>query len=270
MLNLLRTNIARFLLSNIAIVSGILSIPSTSAEAAVFKLTLDGLEGSGTIGFHDNSITGYDQENVKVSDLIDGYFEWNFIKNEVQKTVYDPIQDKSEITKVNVELDSAGDFTNIYEEPFQEASEQAFQEASLIFENGELVGIDNYNLSLEIGGYIRSETVFTLDQNSGEIDYFNRSFRGNMLEETIQFNVSNLQQNFSTIVPLENPNPPVEPEIEVSVFNLQQNFSTIVPLENPNPPVEPEQVPEPNILLGLSVLGLGFLLKKKSSPKTIG
>lgn len=170
-------------LSSLALsLSGVIFVPANQVQAAVFRLTIDGLVGSGEIGFNDASLFGLPTESVYGYDLIDGYFNWNFGGT---GTAYSVIFDYDFYEYFDENGESYWDYQEVYKESysnqyvstssslnnFEELS--AFLNAEFIFKKGELVGINNYIWSQEFTGYSPYESYesLRLDNNSARFDY---------------------------------------------------------------------------------------------------
>ncbi|MDJ0556277.1 MAG: hypothetical protein QNJ68_17935 [Microcoleaceae cyanobacterium MO_207.B10] len=136
-------------------------------EAAVFNLTFDGLSGEGEIGFDSSSLTGAGVEIVKGSDLTNGYFNW-YLSGEGWQEVSYP--ENQQVESYPLQVIVSNDLLYSY------AATDAFNQAYFDFNNGQLVGISNYSLYEEDGGY--ESHIISLDINDeiGYLKYWHRSY----------------------------------------------------------------------------------------------
>lgn len=224
------------LLSSLAVSLGVALVPANWTQAAIFKLTIDELSGSGEIGFDDESLRGLippDSEGeivVPGSALINPYFTWSFSAEATETQSCDSSCygfDIEYINSVSVTLSSSD---------FLDSELSAFNSAEFIFNQGKLVGINNY--LLEQQDY--DVYALLLNGSSGGAWYFYPEF--------YSFWFQGLSVSYSRITKLDK-------------NNLKLNFSTIVPWQDPDAPST--EIPEPNLLAGLGILGFGILLKNR-------
>ncbi|MGB3512413.1 MAG: hypothetical protein WBA93_24880 [Microcoleaceae cyanobacterium] len=226
------------ILSGLAVSLGGILVPVNMAQAAVFNFTIPGLGGSGEIGFDDESTDIFryiygcewlECEGVALlgSYLSNGYFNWSFSGTATtRESFYDPYYGYYDYySSQQVTLSSSYD---------SDQALSAFNNADFIFDKGELIGIANYSWNLaSYGGPTQLDWSLELDYPSATFDYFSGYYSiWDGSTSTTYLNQSGSQQ-----------------------------FSTIVPWKNPNPPAE--KVPEPNTVFAL--VGIGLLLSKKNS-----
>lgn len=226
------------LLSSLAVSLGVALVPVKRAQAAVFKLTIDELSGSGEIGFDDESLRGLIQPGsegeivVPGSALINPYFTWSFSSAEatITQSCFGYCYGFEEYIKSTSWTLSSSDFLD--------SELSAFNNAEFIFNQGKLVGINNYFFEKEGNGMAYG---LLLNGSSGGVWYFEPIFHDEYLDFSIYFGYSII--------------------IELDKNNLKLNFSTIVPWQDPDAPST--EIPEPNLLAGLGILGFGILLKNR-------
>ncbi|MDJ0553194.1 MAG: PEP-CTERM sorting domain-containing protein [Microcoleaceae cyanobacterium MO_207.B10] len=238
MLNLLQKKTIT-LSSSLAVTFGGLLVPVNMAQAAVFKFTIDGLDGSGYISFDDESVDiSVERVIVQGSDLNNGYFDWSFggtasAREDIYECGYYYYPGYGEYY-------NCGSYRNYSERVTLDSDMaywsgsgfSAFDDADFIFEKGELVGIDNYSVDIDydwLSGWTYSS--FWLNYPSAGLSYHSLDY--------IDYRNHWIQSDLN--------------------HSGSQQFSTIVPWKNPNPPVE--KVPEPSTVFAL--VGIGLLLNKK-------
>lgn len=178
-------------LSSLAVSLGAVLVPANMVQAAVFQLTIGGLDGSGEIGFDDESLYGFSTESVYGSELRNGYFKWSFggtgrAEGASCDFYYDDCVEFSYSQSVGISSNQNSG---------QELS--AFKNAEFIFNKGELVGINNYLWSQEFNeGPIESNESLELNNNSGR---FNSSFSSFGFGYGITYLNTSGSQKFSTI-----------------------------------------------------------------------
>lgn len=213
-----------------SLIVGLLTVglPNLS-QAATFELTVDGLEGSGTITFDDVTLKGKGIEEISLDDL---YFDWSFV---IGEGVYTTITENV----ITGELTQTDTFFPV---TLQNGSKSAYG-GLFIFQDGELVDIDNYEwftLTGNVNSKGGEETELYID--NGVVSIYSKSSSG--LDDSFVGDLY-IQQFDGWDIVRE---------------NLPYQIATIVPWQDPN-----QSIPEPGLTAGFIVMGLGLLYQKSKA-----
>ncbi|NJK36552.1 MAG: hypothetical protein HC825_06025 [Oscillatoriales cyanobacterium RM1_1_9] len=215
------------------LISGLLAVSfSSSSQAATFRFTVEGLEGSGIITVDDAALTGIGTEAIDIEDLAGNPFVWSFV-----------IGQGSDVTVIqDLETD---DIVDIIETPFPVTLESSRSTAAggvFIFQDGELVDIDDYDWLFaegDLNGKGGEESELVVD--NGFVSVFSAG------ESGADFDFDEFGGVFITSFS----------EWNITRRNLPYQLTTIVPFQGQN-----QSVPEPSLMAGLVPLGIGLLLRR--------